>query len=396
MSLEENKKVAEQKIKEKQAAKKAKEAAGKQEAAVTPAKKENPAEVHKGTVVQLPPKETAGMCIVRDAFLEEEDVLIETVTGEQSISKKYGDTIFGKTRKLLHCTISVQEAKCFAIPRERRFYDPVDVPEEQPHEKNILINAMHVRFSHASAGELKRILKTKLKEFEMIQPADVDHWWQENGRFCSGCVEGKMKEHAKIKSSKPLSAEKPGNVTVGDIMFVEGARNVKKPLLIHVDVCSKMITGMPLKDKSEEVCTCAIMQIKAVYARNNHELRQLVFDREPGIVPIEDVLSERGTELKLKAAGQKVGLAEVSIRLIREKARATKAGVRAKFGYLPPNQFNMDLCLDCIAVLNRIPKQDVNKTPYETFTNGQLDYMRDFRVEWGEPIVVKKKKRHFI
>jgi hypothetical protein len=104
---------------------------------------------------------------------EEEDVLIETVTGKQSISKKYGDTIFGKNRilkgrqgsvlvsqyatkhtyqvlnpdkdtfilngwdhildtrgkswyfvrdeekygdKLLHCTIGVQEAKCFAIP----------------------------------------------------------------------------------------------------------------------------------------------------------------------------------------------------------------------------------------------------------------------------------------
>ncbi len=87
-----------------------------------------------------------------------------------------------------------------------------------------------------------------------------------------------------------------------------------------------------------------------------------------------------------------MGLAEVSIRLIREKARATKAGVRAKFGYLPPNQFNMDLCLDTIAVLNQIPKQDIEKTPCEVFTNGQVDYMRDFRAVWGEPIVVKKPK----
>ena len=30
----------------------------------------------------------------------EEDVLIETVTGEKSISKLYGDTMFGKTRIL--------------------------------------------------------------------------------------------------------------------------------------------------------------------------------------------------------------------------------------------------------------------------------------------------------
>jgi hypothetical protein len=60
-----------------------------------------------------------------------------------------------------------------------------------------------------------------------------------------------------------------------------------------------------------------------------------VFDREPGIVPIEDKLLMNGIELKLKAIGQKVGLAEVSIRLVREKARAAKAGVRAKFNNLP-------------------------------------------------------------
>jgi hypothetical protein len=117
-----------------------------------------------------------------------------------------------------------------------------------------------------------------------------------------------------------------------------------------------------------------------------------VFGREPGIVPIEDKLLMNGVELKLKAAGQKVGLAEVSIRLVREKARATKAGVRAKFNYLPPNQFNVDLCLDSISVLNRIPKQDNDKTPYELFTGNQTDYMRDLRVEWGEPVVVKKPK----
>jgi hypothetical protein len=170
----------------------------------------------------LPPKEKTGICLVRDAFfyydklcntagvrpgqvdfiynsgtvsgvvgeremdilksVKEEDVLIETVTSELLISKKYGGTIFGKTRilkgcsgsvlvsqcatkhmyqvlnpdedtfiirgwdhnpktcgkswyfvrdeekyddKLLHCMISVKEAKCFAIPQERKFYNPL-------------------------------------------------------------------------------------------------------------------------------------------------------------------------------------------------------------------------------------------------------------------------------
>jgi hypothetical protein len=217
-------------------------------------------------VVQLPPKEKTGMCLVRDAFLycepcnmagvrpgqvdfiyvsgtvsrvmgehemdilksiEEEDVLIETVTGEQSISKLYGDTIFGKTwilkgrqgsilvsqyvmkkmyqvlnpdedtfilkgwehnpatkgniwyfirdedrynDKLLHCTVSIKQAKCFAINKEKKFYDPARVPEEQQHEKmNKLINAVYVRFSHASTGEMKRLLKLNLDDFQVMK-----------------------------------------------------------------------------------------------------------------------------------------------------------------------------------------------------------------------------------
>jgi hypothetical protein len=137
--------------------------------------------------------------------------------------------------RLLHCTISVREAKCFAISKETRFYDLVKVPKKQAHESlNKLINALHIRFAHASAGEMKGILKLKLNEFNDIQASDIDHWYQEQGRFCSGCAEGKMKEHARIGSIKPLNSDNPGGVTVGDIMFVEGIKNFKKPLMINM------------------------------------------------------------------------------------------------------------------------------------------------------------------
>jgi hypothetical protein len=104
------------------------------------------------------------------------------------------------------------------------------------------------------------------------------------------------------------------------------------------------------------------------------------------------VLNNNGIELLLKAAGQKVGLAEVTVRLIREKIRATKAGVRAKYGYLPPNQFNMDLCLDSISVLNRIPKHGQTKSPYERIMDKRVDWLRDLHVKWGELVVVNNPK----
>ena len=58
-----------------------------------------------------------------------------------------------------------------------------------------------------------------------------------------------------------------------------------------------------------------------VYKIKERTMKELAFDREPGIVSSESTLKEHGIELKLKAAGQKVGLAEVNIRNIRIKAR---------------------------------------------------------------------------
>ncbi len=298
--------------------------------------------------------------------------------------------------KLLHCTVDLEVAKSFGI-KESKFYDPVGIKSKEVcgnEQKYCIINTMHSRYQHASANEMKNMLDQN--EWQGVTERDISNWFNDKGKFCSGCVEGKMKEHAHKASTKPLASNIPGELTVGDIMFVETKNNKKKPLLVHVDVCTKLITGVPLQNRTEEECTKAMLQIKSEYEIKGRTMKNLVFDREPGIVPTENELKSKGIDLILKAAGQKVGLAEVTIHLIRVKARATKAGVRAKYSYLPPNQFNMDLFLDSIAVLNRIPKAHVTKNPYELFTGKSVDVMRDFRADWGELIVVKNLKGYHL
>jgi len=78
-------------------------------------------------------------------------------------------------------------------------------------------------------------------------------------------------------------------------------------------------------------------------------MNHLVLDPEPALIPAEVALKSERIDLIPKAPGQKVGLAIVSIRLVRGKARAPKL-------VLPPYQFNMDSCLVSVQVLNRIPK----------------------------------------
>jgi len=52
------------------------------------------------------------------------------VTGEQSISKLYSGDEERYGDKLSHCTVSIKHVKCFAVPKEQRFYDPLKVLEK--------------------------------------------------------------------------------------------------------------------------------------------------------------------------------------------------------------------------------------------------------------------------
>ena len=173
---------------------------------------------------------------------------------------------------------------------------------------------------------------------------------------------------------------------------IEGRNDIKTPSYVHVDVVTKLIIGYALKDKTYGEVLHAIEYIDEQHKLAKHKLERLTFDRESSIVVMQEDIEARGIKLSLKAARQKVGLAEVSIRLIREEARATKAGVRAIYGYTPANQFNIDLCLDTISVLNRTMKDAYPRTPFEVFTGESIDFLRDFRCRWGELVIVKKPK----
>ena len=79
--------------------------------------------------------------------------------------------------KLLHCTISLKEAKCFGATKEHNFYDPQKVPEEEKHMKmNVLITTIHERWDHASTNELKSIVKSNdSMVVDGITAGDVDN-----------------------------------------------------------------------------------------------------------------------------------------------------------------------------------------------------------------------------
>ena len=295
--------------------------------------------------------------------------------------------------QLLHCKLKATSEMAM-LARGVSFYRPDELPTEgqgKKLDKLIEIRRFHEYYSHPSINEMKRMAELWFKD-SGITHSDIEDWHDKEGKFCAGCLEGKLKEHARRSSTKPLTANRPGENGVADLMFIEGRHDVKTPMYIHVDVATKLIIGYSLKNKTYGEVHRAIEYVGEQHKLMGKKLERLTFDRESAIVVMQDDIEAMGIKLSLKAAGQKVGLAEVSIRLVREKARATKAGVRAMFGYMPANQFNVDLCLDTISVLNRTKRDGQTATPYEMFSGDVIDYERDFRCRWGELVIVKKPK----
>ena len=299
--------------------------------------------------------------------------------------------------QLLHCKLK-STSEMAMLARGASFYQPDELPDELPEQGQRLnlnklneIRRFHEYYSHPSLNEMKRMVE-KWSWATTITRADIEAWHSTEGKFCVGCLEGKLKEHARKASTKPLAATRPGENGVADLMFIEGKSDFRTPFYIHVDVATKLIIGYPLKNKTYGEVLRAIEHVDEQHRLTGKKLERLTFDRESSIVVMQEDIESRGIRLTLKAAGQKVGLAEVSIRLIREKARATKAGVRAMYGYMPANQFNVDLCVDTISVLNRTMRVGQHSTPFEIFSGEQIDYVRDFRCRWGELVIVKKPK----
>jgi hypothetical protein len=175
-------------------------------------------------------------------------------------------------------------------------------------------------------------------------------------------------------------------------MYVDCGKESKVSVFITIDLCCKIVMANIMRSDTAEQIEGAIQQMREEYLLAGHSIKKLFFDREPGVVACERAIRHQGTELVLKAAGQHVGLIEVTIRYLKESARSTKAGVRSTLGYLPPNSWNLELLKDTVKIMNRLIRVGEEKTPWESFSKKTIDLTRDIRAYWGEIVLVKRRR----
>ena len=217
-----------------------------------------------------------------------------------------------------------------------------------------------------------------------------------------------MKAHDQLLSSRGLSGV-VGAVFQGDIFFVEADESKRLvPVLIAVCESSMLMYLHVLEDalaraqgKRRLMVNVAEMQsaldgLLHLCITSGHPIGELRFDRESSIAEtiIGPWLQSKGVDLSLTGAGQKLGLAEVCGRIVKNSCRATLAGILERFGYHYPAKWIPRLVGDIVCVLNRTARRGETLSPSQKFFGpaSAMDLLRDMRAPIGEILLFKRPK----
>jgi hypothetical protein len=216
-------------------------------------------------------------------------------------------------------------------------------------------------------------------------------WYEVDGK-CSGCIQGAMDAQDHKTLQKPGSYE-VGKGKLGDIASI-GSSTEKVPFLLVGNVSSKCSFGIALTSRTGGHLRDAFKEAFQFFIAAKHNPVDLLHDREGALAPdgawVREMLH---MELRLTAAGQKVPQAEA---LIKDKARSILCGVQDNIGY---TILKIKLVVeDAIKVIQRTPKLGEQLSPLDKFNVSNpyyrpVNWERDFRVKFGEPVIVYRPKR---
>ena len=311
-----------------------------------------------------------------------------------------------------HCILNLSSQPMDVCASSLDFYDPPPlVPVPHALESSIwpMIHAVerfHWTTGHMGMEDMKRMCKMPSYMGE-VDSAGVDLFVKHRG--CSSCLIGNMRAHDQLPSSRGLSTV-TGAVFQGDIFFVE-ADETKRLVPILLAICESSLfmylhvfvdALARAQGKRKLMVNVSELQnaldgLLSLCSTAKHPLRELRFDRESAIAGTSTAswLQSKGVDLCLTGAGQKLGLAEVSGRIVKNRCRSTLAGILERFGYRYPAKWIPRLVADVVCILNRTARRGESLCPSQKFfrLESALDMLRDLRAPIGEILLFKKPKR---
>ena len=229
------------------------------------------------------------------------------------------------------------------------------------------VEALHWSKNHASSQDMLKTISDP-SYIGPVTPEAIQLFTKHRG--CSACVEANMKSHTQSPTTREL-CKVVGEVVQGDLFYIEdGVRPI--PVLILICEASKFMflytflsAAARAKPNAKRVMVTipeievAFSQALVLWAHAGRTMKTIRFDREAAVATndVKAMLLGRGVEVRLTAAGQKLGLIEVSGRIVKERGRATICGIHDRFGYQYSERFYPRLTGDVVKVLKPLPSR---------------------------------------
>jgi hypothetical protein len=224
-------------------------------------------------------------------------------------------------------------------------------------------------------------------------------------RGCSACSMGKMVGHSQLESSRGLDTE-VGRTAQGDVFFIDDDDRKIPVLLVTCEASLfqylHIFEDAAARSKGPRVMINAaelhhaLDGVVNLWNNAGHPLKMLRFDRESAITStdVREYMQQSGIELVLTAAGQKLGLAEVMGKHLKDASRATVAGILQMYGYRFCLKWFTRLIADTVCLFNRTQRRGEVLSPAQKFFTpaSSLDVRRDLRAALGEVLLCKSPK----
>lgn len=238
------------------------------------------------------------------------------------------------------------------------------------------VHDLHLALNHAGRATEKSVVEGHLLNCELTC-RDIDLYY-EMRPTCLGCVKGKMRMPP-TTAFTPRTGAFLGEYWELDIAYFGG-----KTYAVFIEILSKYCCIYPLLSRKEGSLRKVALDWHNVLAKHfpraiKNGSIHLRCDREPGFHIIQTSLPE--VELNRTSAEGHANRAEVLIKIIKERARATLYALP----YQLPQSRYADLIAHIIETKNYTPGTLTSlETPHEMVTGRKLDANTLMRAQFGQ------------
>ena len=267
----------------------------------------------------------------------------------------------------------VEAFECVACDSETVEVPKIRSTTNEEAERFKRIDALHRDLHHPADAVLRRMLKTGKILNTVCVSSDVDKYREVMGP-CEGCAKGKMTKRAAHPSLTPRSSSN-GELVHVDLMFFVGYI-----FLIAVDDYSRKKFSVEVASKQKADILKAVQLLRNSFLESNFGMIEIRHDGEASLVNSVDDMNQLFIKTSLSTPGDHTSIAEVAIRVIKNKARATVEGL----GFKLPAHLVPYLISDVIFGMNMTLAEDRDETPNEIYHGRKFDVATHGRAQFGD------------